>query len=97
VKATRTNPRIIGDLSIGCSEVPALLDPEAEAVDEEVPVAVAVTAPEPAVAVPVEVPAAFWEPAPVRPAPFPAPVFIRAAAPDGMAGRASEVTFQVAD
>lgn len=55
----------------------------------------AVTDPLPAVAVPVETPPAFWEPAPVRPGPFPAPDFMSCAAPDGMAGRASPVTFQV--
>jgi hypothetical protein len=61
-------------------------------------VPVAVTDPEPGVAVPVEVPPAFWDPAPVRPKPFPAaPVFIKAAAPEGMAGRESPVTSQLAD
>jgi len=53
------------------------------------------TTPEPAVAVPVEVPPAFWEPAPVRPGPFPAPVLNKAAAPDGIAGRELLVTFQL--
>lgn len=61
------------------------------------PVLVAVTDPEPGVAVPVEVPPAFWDPAPVRPKPFPAPVFIISAAAEGMAGRASLVTFQLED
>lgn len=83
----------------------ALLD-DAEA-DE-----VAVTDPEPGAAVPVDVPPAFWEPGPKRPTPLPAPVVMyyftsaqftetlkrpTAAAAGGMAGRASDVTFQVGD
>lgn len=83
-----------GVLSIAVNEVAADLDVP---VPELVPVAVAVTEPEPWVAVPVDAPPAFWLPAPVRPAPVPAPDFMRRAAPDGMAGRASEVTFQFAD
>jgi hypothetical protein len=54
-----------------------------------------VTSPLPEVAVPVETPAAFCEPAPVRPGPFPAPLFMYLAAPDGIAGRASPETSQV--
>lgn len=79
-----------GVLSNDCIEVAELLLVELD-------LAVALTLPDPAVAVPVEVPPAFWDPAPVNPAPFPAPLFISAAAPDGIAGRASEVTFQFAD
>jgi hypothetical protein len=87
VNAMTTAPTKIGALSIGpCSEEEELLC-----------VAVALTDPEPGVAVPVEVPPAFWDPAPVRPAPVPAPVFIRLAAAEGIAGRASFVTFQVED
>ena len=87
MNAITTAPMKIGALSIGpCSEEEELLC-----------VAVALTDPEPGVAVPVEVPPAFWDPAPVRPAPVPAPVFIRLAAAEGIAGRASLVTFQVED
>lgn len=81
---------------MGVREVAALFLPEPE-VAEAAPDATAVTDPEPGVAVPVEVSPAFWDPAPVRPGPVPAPDFIIAAALEGMAGRASPVTFQVAD
>lgn len=65
-------PMIMGVLSRGWRWGAALFWPVA-VLDE---LAVAVTDPEPWVAVPVEVPPAFWDPAPVRPAPFPAPDFI---------------------
>lgn len=68
-----------------------------EADDFLVEVEEAATDPEPAVAVPVEVPPAFWDPSPVRPGPVPAPVLNIAAAADGMDGRESPVTFQLAD
>lgn len=83
-----------GVLSNGCNEVPALFPVD---VPEAVPVGEAVTDPEPAEAVPLDAPPAFCEPAPVKPAPVPAPAFMNLTAPDGIAGRASEVTFQVAD
>ena len=84
----------MGRKSMGWREEPALFLLEPEEV-EAAPVATAVTDPEPGEAVPVEVSPAFWDPEPLRPGPVPAPLFIIAAALDGMAGRASPVTFQV--
>lgn len=74
-------------------EAPAALEDVAEAP----PVLVDAAPPEPWVAVPVDCPPEFWEPFPCRPIPFPAPDFIMAAAADGMAGRESPSTFQLAD
>jgi len=40
---------------------------------------------------------AVCDPAPPRPSPLPAPLFINVAAPDGRAGRVSPVTFHCAE
>lgn len=86
----------MGRKSIGLREDAALFLDEPDEL-EAPPVETAETVPEPAVAVPGEVSPAFCDPAPLRPGPAPAPLFMKAAAFNGMAGRESSETSQLSD
>ena len=95
-KNNTTPEMAMGRKSMGLREEAALFLDEPDELEAAL-VETAETDPEPAVAVPGDVSPAFWDPAPVRPGPVPAPLFIMAAAFSGMAGRESSETSQLSD